>query len=252
MLVECFKPQAFDARSAARRRKGLPVLRLLLSSRRLSSMKWAGRRVGELMRLAARRPDISLCPSRVPGKGLDRRRHVPHDPVPVPLLAAGELRQVGLAECFCRHDVSLSGWPSVASADATLAVVETGVCSGQAESAGSGCGRSERSGVSPGPADGALADGQVPKSFLRRRRSRRIPLAGVTQLGSQKPGLVGTCPNPGPGKESKSQQSPCAQGTFFTTEMAFVGSNSRTSASLIAEETEKWGKVVKFSGAKAE
>jgi hypothetical protein len=34
--------------------------------------------------------------------------------------------------------------------------------------------------------------------------------------------------------------------------MAFVGSNSRTSASLIAEETEKWGKVVKFSGAKAE
>jgi hypothetical protein len=39
----------------------------------------------------------------------------------------------------------LSWLALVASADATLAVAETGVCKVQAESAGSGCGRSERS-----------------------------------------------------------------------------------------------------------
>jgi hypothetical protein len=65
-----------------------------------------------------------------------RKQHVPHKSVPIPLLAAGELRQVGLGQCFRgRHGVS-SFVVMVAAAAATLAVAETGGCKPQGEARG--------------------------------------------------------------------------------------------------------------------
>jgi hypothetical protein len=116
-----------------------------------------------------------------------RNQHVPHKSVPMPLLAAGELRQVGLGQCFRRrHGVSPS-LVMVAAAAATLASPRARV-SKEMGAAGEG----------DHPPVRAAAGGSAQAPLLRGAEDRGYPGRG---------GLLAALPFPARGAEPHSLSS---------------------------------------------